>query len=384
MVIELVLGRGGGDISDVVVKWCSWDRGYFVNVYFDVKELYYLPQYMPIQDALLRRGASVTFVMYGKEGVGIGDRMPKDVVVRWVKGEQEARAIYLESKPDWLIIANNFNGLEDVHQNTKTALVSHGIGPKACYYSVSDSATSVRFVEGPYRTRRLQNMYPSQTFYDTGYAKLDPVVNGDLRELRPSEWGLDDTKKTILYAPTFYPSSIECMSKDFPREFEEYNVILKPHYFSLVNIKYENQKKLLDSWARYDNVYLAGIADINIVPFLAVSDVLISDASSTLFEFAALNKPVIWCDFYKLRWGYRGLFKYRFKKRMDEDLYKYADIAIHAKSYSDLKRCVDNQIEVPESYAKSRRRFTSSLAGKVDGRCSERIVDYIMMRGEVI
>ncbi len=349
-----------------------------MNVYFDVKEFYYLPQYMPIQEVLNKLGVATTFVMYGKEGGDVGKLVPSEISTRWVEGEQEARDVYLESKPDWLIIGNSFDRLEEVHLNTKTALVSHGIGPKACYYSVSDSAPSVRFVEGPYRTRRLRKMYPDQVFVDTGYAKLDPVINGGMPKLKPSALGLDDLKKTILYAPTFYPSSIECMQKDFPKEFSNYNIILKPHYFSLVNEKYAKQKKLLDRWGGESNVYLAGLGDVNILPFLAVSDVLISDASSTLFEFAALNKPVVWCDFYKLRWGYRGLFKFRFNKRMDEDLYRYADIALHAISYSNLKGCVDSQIENPDSFSQQRKKHTLDLAGRVDGRCSERIVNYIL------
>ncbi len=359
-----------------------------MNVYFDVQEMYYLPQYAPIIASLNQEGALATLVMYRSEvdtasQIALVMSACPGTAIEWVLNEAQARDLYLKKKPDWLVIGNNFGYLESIHSNTQTALVSHGIGPKACYYDVSDSATSVRFVEGPYRTKRLQEMYPNQNFIDTGYAKLDPIVNGEMRHIKPSGWGLDDSKKTILYAPTFYPSSIECLSKHFPKEFSEYNVILKPHYFSLANAKYKKQKRLLEVWGESDNVYLAGLDEVNIIPFMAVADVLISDASSTLFEFAALDKPVVWCDFYKLRWGYRGLLKYRFKKRMDEDLYKYADIAVHAKSYEDLKGCVDSQIKYPSSFAQQRKKCTLALAGKVDGHCSKRITDYIFGRKAV-
>lgn len=354
-----------------------------MKVYFDVQEMYYLPQYTPIKASFDKQGIETTFVIYRSGGGEARQKILVDNVcngsrVEWVNNDSEARALYLERKPAWLVIANAFQNLDEIHENTKTALVSHGIGPKACFYDVSDSATSVRFVEGPYRTERLQEMYPEQTFIDTGYAKLDPIVNGDMNHLQPSYWGLDNGKKTILYAPTFYPSSIECLPKNFPKELSEYNVILKPHYFSLANAKYKKQKQLLEIWGKYDNVYFAGLDEVNIIPFMAVADVLISDASSTLFEFAALNKPVVWCDFYKLRWGYRGLLKFRFKKRMDEDLYKYADISVHAASYAELKKCVDSQVQSPDSFALARQEYTLALAGKVDGRCSTRIVDYIM------
>jgi len=354
-----------------------------VNVFFDVQEMYYLPQYTPIKAILEAQAIRVTFVIYRKEGDEESQKTLVDDAcdgsrVEWVRNEDEARALYIKQKPVWLIIANTFHNLDEIHKNTQTALVSHGIGPKACYYDVSDSATSVRFVEGPYRTARLKEMYPKQTFIDTGYAKLDPIVNGEISHLKPSDLGLDDSKKTILYAPTFYPSSIECLPKIFPKEYSDYNVILKPHYFSLANKKYKKQKRLLEIWGESSNVYLAGLDEVNIIPFMAVADVLISDASSTLFEFSALNKPVVWCDFYKLRWGYRGLLKFRFKKRMDEDLYKYADIAIHAKTYHELKACVDSQILAPDAFAQQRQQCSLALAGKVDGQCSKRIVDYIL------
>jgi len=352
-----------------------------LKVYFDVQQLYYLPQYTPLQSLLEAAGVNCIYVFYKHAELFRQQELLIDELglnVKWVENEAQARQLYIDDRPSWILIGNNFEGLDEVHKYSKTGLLSHGIGPKACYYTVSDSATSVRFVEGPYRTERLKGLYPNLTFLDTGYAKLDPVINGELNHLKPSSWGLDDNKKTVLYAPTFYPSSIECLPKNFAKEFSEYNVILKPHFFSLVNTKYKKQRLLLEYWAQAENVYLAGINEVNILPFMAVADVLVSDASSTLFEFSALDKPVVWCDFYRLRWAYRGLFSYRFKKRMDEDLYKYADIAVHASSYKELKGCVDSQIEKPGLLASKRAKYTMALAGKVDGKSGQRIVDYIL------
>lgn len=337
---------------------------------------------MPIRKELDKHGVDSVFVLYSR----ILEPIPSILTEAGVSNEsiehvaeyEDAIDLYQRQKPDWLILGNTFDGIRLLDDKTKTALVSHGIGPKACYYTVSDTPTDVRFVEGPYRTDRLKQMYPEQTFIDTGYAKLDPAVNGELSNLSPSNYGLDDNKKTILYAPTFYPSSIERFSRCFPDDFKQYNIILKPHYFSLSIDKYKKQKALLEYWARFDNVYLASTGESNILPFMSISDVLISDASSTLFEFAALNKPVVWCDFLKLRWGYRGLLKFRFKKRMDQDLYKYADIAVHAKSYGQLHKIVDAQIKFPDQYASQRSKYTLPLAGIVDGKASERIVRYML------
>lgn len=354
-----------------------------MNVFFDVQEMYYLPQYESIKKQLIACEVAVVFVFYGVSSVSIDaskdlTSMCNGAVLRFVGSEAEAKELYLEERPNWIVFGNQFSDLVDIQKYSKTALVGHGIGPKSCYYTVSDTPTDVRFVEGPYREKRLKDMYPDQTFIDTGYAKLDPVVNGELSDVRLSDYGLDDSKRTILYAPTFYPSSIECFKSSFPLDFSEYNIILKPHYFSLSIPKYRKQKNLLEGWSKYNNVYLAPIEESNILPFMVISDVLISEASSTLFEFAALGKPVVWCDFLKLRWGYRGILKFRFKKRMDQDLYRYSDIAAHAKSYRELKSVVDTQIMFPEQYEVQRSRYTLSLAGIVDGKASNRIVQYLI------
>ncbi|HBF47759.1 MAG TPA: CDP-glycerol--poly(glycerophosphate) glycerophosphotransferase, partial [Shewanella frigidimarina] len=88
--------------------------------------------------------------------------------------------------------------------------------------------------------------------------------------------------------------------------------------------------------------------------------------------------PVVWCDFYHLRWSYRGIFKFRFKNRVDQDLYRYADIAAHARTYKELKQVVDQQIAHPELFAPQRTQYTAELVGVVDGLCSQRITDYLL------
>ncbi|RTR27955.1 CDP-glycerol--poly(glycerophosphate) glycerophosphotransferase [Shewanella atlantica] len=347
---------------------------------FDALHPYYLPQYLPVMNELLSRGESVHFVIYrSKEQQAALDALVKQykLPVTWVDDAEQALEFYLKQKPEWVIFGNTFDGSTKLKGVCRTALMQHGIGPKAVYYTVSEADFDVRFVEGEYRLKRLQEMFPDKLFIDTGYAKLDPIVQRKEAGLELSALGLDPDKPTLLYAPTFYPSSIEKMAKDWPAQFSEYNILLKPHYFSLSKPAYKKQKQLLEHWASFDNAYLATAEQTNLLPFMASADLLISDASSALFEFAALDKPVVWCDFYHLRWSYRGIFKFRFNQRMDEDLYRYAGVAVHAKTYKELKSVVDQQIAEPDSYAPQRAQYTYELAGKVDGLCSQRIVNFL-------
>lgn len=348
---------------------------------FDALHPYYLPQYLPVMHELQARGELVHFVIYrSDEQQAALDALVKEyqLSVTWVDNQEQALAYYLKQKPKWVVFGNTFDGDKKLKGVCGTALMQHGIGPKSVYYTVSDSDFDVRFVEGEYRLNRLQSMFPDKQFIDTGYAKLDPIVQGIEAGIDLEKLGLDPAKPTLLYAPTFYPSSIEKMAANWPAEFAEYNILLKPHYFSLSKPAYKKQKKLLLHWATFENAYLATAEQTNLLPFMASADLLISDASSALFEFAALDKPVVWCDFYHLRWSYRGIFKFRFNKRMDEDLYRYAAVAKHAKSYKKLKAVVDQQIAEPESFAQQRAQYTYELAGKVDGQCSKRIVDFLL------
>jgi hypothetical protein len=348
---------------------------------FDVLHPYYLPQYFPVAAELQQRSVSVTYVIYksvDQQSVLESLVNKHQLNVVWVNDEAQALEFYLLNKPKWIIFGNAFASVSRLTGMSKTALMQHGVGPKSVYYTVSKGDIEVRFVEGQYRLKRLQNMFPKKVFIDTGYAKLDPIIQGNEPGLDLASLGLDTRKKTLLYAPTFYPSSIEAMDKNWPAHFSEYNILLKPHYFSLSKLNYKNQKTLLTHWASFDNVYLAPAEEANLLPFMVSADVLISDASSALFEFAALNKPVVWCDFYHLRWSYRGIFKFRFKNRVDQDLYRYADIAAHAESYKQLKQVVDQQIAQPELFAPQRTQYTAELVGVVDGLCSQRIADYLL------
>ncbi|NMP32244.1 CDP-glycerol--poly(glycerophosphate) glycerophosphotransferase [Thalassotalea sp. M1531] len=351
-----------------------------MHVIFDVLHLYYLPQYLPVYQELKARNCQVSFVFYHSNHDSIVEGIidQAQLTATWVNDQEQATKYYLKQNADWIVFANAYPHLDQIHTVSKSVQLGHGIGPKASYYTKSDTPTTVRFVEGAYRTARFNEMYPNDTFIDVGFSKLDPIISGEKVGFNLDELGLNDQKPTLVYAPTFYPSSIECFPKNWPSDFTDYNILIKPHYFSVSKEKYKKQQALLNHWSTFDNVYLAKVEDYSLVPFLATADILISDASSALFEFAALNKPVIWCDFLKLRWSYRGIFSYRFKKRMDQDYGEYADIAVHAQKYRQLRNLVDSHYQNPKQLEQVRLSFSEKLAGKLDGQASKRIADYLL------
>lgn len=356
------------------------------RVFFDVRHLYYLPQYLPIYHELQRRNIEALFVMYtgldGKDMVAILKQAAQDeaLPVHWVEDVEQGLTFYQQQKPQWIIFGNAYKYLDDLPKDVHTAMVNHGAGIKSAGQSVHMCRFSIRFAEGPYQLGQLQKSYPQGNYIDVGFAKLDPVFNEAQQTPRLdfNALGLSSGKPTLLYAPTFYPSSIELYPDDWPQQFSAYNLLVKPHFFTWNKAKYHAQRRKLQIWNKSENVYVASMEQYNLLPFLCTADVLISDASTALFEFAALNKPVIWCDFLKLRWTYRGIFSYRFKKRMDQDILKYADIAVHAARYDDVLPLVEQQLKNPADREPQRLAHAQLLLGKFDGKVSERIVNSLI------
>jgi CDP-glycerol glycerophosphotransferase (TagB/SpsB family) len=352
-----------------------------MTLYFDTLHLYYLTQYLPVYRELERRGIRAVFIFYRN---GATDKIVAQIIEKeqlpaiWVDSVNQAAACYLKDEPDWVVFGNSFSPLAQLHPGTKTAQLYHAIGMKNDVYQKGLMEMDIRFTEGPHYTEVLERLFPGRPMLEVGYAKLDPLFGPkpDRPEIDFDRIGLPADQPTLLYAPTFYPSSIEMMPDDLPAHFSDYNLIVKPHMFTFSKARYKKQVKKLKGWAAYANCVVTDPFLFNLLPYMNSADLMISDASSALFEFAAMDKPVIWCDFLKLRWTYRGIFRYRFKRRMDQRIYQYADIGKHASGFDTLRDCVLHQLQHIEEFQGKRREYTARLIGVTDGFVSKRIVDY--------
>ena len=342
---------------------------------FYVEALYYLPHFLPVADEMGKRGLPHGW-LFSKETIKDSGSIIDRLGLHLIKGMPENA----EAEADFFIFGNGYDKLASVPGDT--ALIYHGIGTKACYYERDLNRFNIRFVEGEYRRRELDSRSPDrmQERPVVGFSKLDPVVRFSPadREASIISLGLAPSRKTVLYAPTYYPSSIELMGENFPDDCRGMNLIIKPHQFTYTK-KYRRQFMILNSWEKRDNVYLANYEDFNALPFFAISDVMISDESSTIFEFAALGRPVIRNRFVKLRPSYR-LFPWKLRKRMDMGIERYSDIAKDAYEYKETLRMLRETLTNPPLNQDTIKQYTLDLLGEVDGRVSERIVDYLFSR----
>ncbi len=155
------------------------------------------------------------------------------------------------------------------------------------------------FLIGPYMRRRFVEsgiLRPDDLrFEDVGMPKLDSLVNGEYdREAILTGLGLDPTRKTILFAPTWIAGGcLDTQGQAILRELHrcEHNVIVKLHDNS-----FDPRKQRFD-WRTEVSAFLSSrrvlATDPDSNPCLAVADLLISDASSIANEFLLLDRPLV-------------------------------------------------------------------------------------------
>ena len=347
---------------------------------FIVDSLYYIPQFLPVAKELRKRNMSFLFLIMDKD-----TQEQNSIAVNFLHSQGLEYLNYKERHGNanlackFLISgANVFPKLEIPYKYS--CLIVHGIGTKAGYYTPEQNKHDIRFVEGQSRIDKIKELYPDvkTRLFNVGFAKLDGVfdfTDTDKKDLL-EKMKLNINRKTILYSPTFYPSSVDKMPSDFPEDFKNYNIIIKPHLFSFRFKKYRHHIRKFNLWRQYPNVYFAGMDEFNLVPFLAVADIMISDESSAIFEFAALNKPVICNRNVKFRWSYR-LFKFKIRKRMDKQMDIYRDVATSVLNYPDLVKAVEYELENPKLKEEQRLAICSQIVGTVDGKVSQRIADIL-------
>ena len=345
---------------------------YFSTFY--VAYPYYFPHFLPIYEELKRRGLAARFVLNDSENPSLMKEIAQKHDLEYLFGEEHL----FDGKSDYIFFANPYEKAKELR--AKTIFLEHGIGTKSVGFYHVVEYIDIYLVEGSYKFQRLKSLYPQYVhkLHQVGFSKFDAVVNMNEDEKRAlyEKYRLDPSRKTILYAPTFFPSSIEKMHRDFPEHFSDCNILIKAHYLTYERKQYRKQRKRLAHWNSFDNCTVVDVTEYDLMPFFAVSDVMISDESSAMFEFAALNKPVISNRYFKLRLAYY-LHPGRLKKRIDAGKEKYREILDNAESYEDTIRLTQEALENPQKLAPLRTAFSKEICGTIDGKVSARIVNIL-------
>ena len=348
-----------------------------MKIYFYVAYPYYFPHFLPISKVFSAKGHEVLYVLSTKQNSQNMQDIAKENNVKYIFGEE----ILFDNQADAIFFANPYEKAKEL--KALTVFLEHGIGAKSTTFFSSIEYFDIYIAEGIQKYKRVKNLYPQHEdkLALVGFSKFDEIINFSEKQKDElfKKYDLDKNKKTILYAPTFFPSSIEKMADDFPSEFKECNILVKPHYLTYERKKYKNHLKKFKIWEAYENCTILPLSEYSLVPFLTIADVMISDESSAMFEFASLNKPVISNQYFKLRWSYY-LMPWKLTKRIDQSKAKYRSILDTANAYVETLEHTKEALKNPSKLASKRLEFAKDICGEIDGKVSERIYDVVIKK----
>ena len=211
-----------------------------------------------------------------------------------------------------------------------------------------------------------------QEIWTYGYPRNDvlTIMNNevDIKKLKEN-LNIPMDKKVLLYAPTWRDNEyhrqsiykfVTAMDFDLLKErlSEDYVIIVKYHYLVVEDI----------DWSGYEGfVYTFG-AENDITDLYLVSDMLITDYSSVMFDYSILNRPMLF-------------FMYDLESYRDELRGFYFDVTEEipgpiSKTTEALIRDIEGYDH--DAYEEKYRIFRDKYNKNDDGKASYRVIDRIL------
>lgn len=143
----------------------------------------------------------------------------------------------------------------------------------------------------PYMTEITKRAYRyKRSYVECGFPRNDSLYkqnNADAIQAMKQKLNLPLNKKIILYAPTFREQGKFDLQLDFDllrdKLASNYIILLRLHYFVSSKIDIENYKKFV-----YDVSAYPEIQDLYLI-----SDMMVTDYSSVMFDYAHLKRPML-------------------------------------------------------------------------------------------
>ncbi len=215
-----------------------------------------------------------------------------------------------------------------------------------------------------------KGLKPRLGFWVTGFVLMDKIFSGKWEREQILPEGFPFGKKTLLYAPTWnrYFTSIEILGIEgllkIGKYFPHLNIIVKlhpniPHIYPWIMKKWERIKN--------DSIILIKDSNKDIYQFFPFTDILLTDASSVMFFFLAMNRPIILLNNPK-----RFLEKEYYDPIAPE--WKWRDMGEEVETLPELIRAIGRAMNHPEERTEKRALYRERVFGNLtDGKASERI-----------
>ena len=308
----------------------------------------------PLQDEANRDGNHD--VLWFVDNRNITEFGLKDEVA-WTNNMQE---VY-DFSPDAIFVPGN---IVPYYLPGVKAEIFHGYAAEKKDHWVIRRYLDMYLTQGPFFTKefkRLSEKYKDFEVVETGWPRQDWIYNNLhtydnyrndlLRNYRKS--------KIVLYAPTFSPSltSLPYIKESLINLARNKDIVLLLKFHPLT------RKEWIDEYRQVAEEVenILWIDDHNVTKYMLISDVMISDTSSTVYEFLLLDKAVI---------TYKNVAKEKY----------WLDI----QDVNDLSSAFDT-VQTSDEYLEKRRwiidNYDPYLDGKVANRMFAAVEDYIARNG---
>lgn len=211
---------------------------------------------------------------------------------------------------------------------------------------------------------------------ETGYPRNDYLINNN----KPEEiqkvkqrLGITVDKKVILYAPTWrdnqfyekgkYKFNIELNLQHLKDEFgDTYVILLRMHYLVAESLNLEGYESFVKDFSEYEDIR----------ELYLVSDILITDYSSVFFDYANLNRPILFFvyDLEDYRDNLRG-FYLDFENKAPGPLVRTTEEIIQ-----EIKAIEQNGFKTNQKF----NRFYQEFCYLEDGKATKRVVSNILFK----
>jgi len=245
---------------------------------FFISQDYSFPVLRPLQDAILSRGDSVKWFMYGKE------------IHREYLLESEAKLETIEEliayQPDAVFVPGNvvpsfISGLkvEVFHGLPSTKAKKNG----QLYHFIIRGMFDLYCTQGKSSTKPFKELAEKYRYFnvtETGWCKLDPLFPIEQRE---------NQEKTIFFASTFSPrfSKAKLLFPLLLKMMKNYNF----KWYITLHPKMDEETVSLYKNIDMENVEF--VESINLLKAFKNSDMMLCDTSSIIYEFLTQKKPVM-------------------------------------------------------------------------------------------
>ncbi len=257
-----------------------------MNIILFCEQKYAISILKPLQEEAQKKRENQILWYIHKKNI---PEFPLDGQVKWTSSIQEVYDFH----PEVIFVPCN---IVPYYLPGVKIQIFHGYAAEKKDHWVIRRYFDLYFTQGPYFTKvfkALSQKYKDFEVFETGWTKQDWIYQHqhDFEKDKKQLLAQHSKKQIVLYAPTFSPSltSLPYLKESLQKLVHEKDIVLFLKFHSLTRKEWILEYQELAE----QEEHILWIDDPDVTKYELMADVMISDTSSTIYEFLLLNKPVI-------------------------------------------------------------------------------------------